>query len=92
MTLVQIVHIPAEGVAAFQRFESRVLALFPNYGAILQRRLRSPDGQIEIHVMSFPSQGALEAYRADPARGELLPLLAESGATSELLEMSDVTG
>ena len=90
MVLVQIVRIPAEGVDAFQRFESIVLPLMPNHGGGLLRRLRSADGGIEVHVLSFPSQEALDAYRTDPARLEHLPLLKESGAVAELLEMTDV--
>ncbi len=90
MMLVQIVRIPAEGVTAFQRFESAVLPLMPNYGGKLERRLRSADGRIEVHMLSFPSQQALDAYRADPVRVEHLPLLAESGAVAELLELADV--
>ena len=90
MLLVQIVRIPAEGVAAFQQFESVVLPLMPNYGGKLERRLRSADGRAEVHVLSFPSQEALDAYRADAVRVEHLPLLAESGAVAELLELDDV--
>ncbi len=90
MTLVQIVRIPAEGVGSFQSFESRVLPLLPKYGARLDRRLRSADGQTEVHVMSFPSQEALDRYREDPVRVAALPLLEESGSTSELIELRDV--
>jgi hypothetical protein len=90
MTLVQIVRIPPDGVAAFQQFESRVLPLLPAYGAAIDRRLRSADGCIEVHVLSFPSQDALDRYRADPARVAALPLLEQSGATSELIDMADV--
>lgn len=90
MLLVQIVRIPAEGVDAFQRFESLVLPLMPNYGGGLLRRLRSADGCVEVHVLSFPSEEQLDAYRADPLRVEHLPVLKESGAVAELLEMADV--
>lgn len=90
MTLVQIVRIPAEGVASFQAFEARVLPLLAAYGGTLERRLRSGDGCVEVHVISFASADALERYRADPARVAALPLLEASGATAELIEMGDV--
>ncbi len=91
MILAQIVRIPSAGVDAFQRFESIVLPLLPRYGGRLDRRLRSADGRIELHVLSFPSNDALDAYRADPIRVEHLHLLAESGAEAELLELADVS-
>ena len=90
MILVQIVRIPAEGVATFQRYESLVLPLMPNYGGVVERRLRSADGQTELHVMSFPSRPALDAYIADPDRARHQPLRVVSGAIAELLEMTDV--
>jgi hypothetical protein len=90
MTFVQIVRIPADGVAAFQEFEAEVLPLLAAYGARLERRLRADGGRIEIHIMSFPSQDALDRYRADPARVAALPLLEASGAQAELLEMDDI--
>jgi uncharacterized protein (DUF1330 family) len=87
---VQIVRIPAEGVASFQRFESRVLPLLARHGGRLERRLRAADGQTEIHVISFPDVEALERYRGDPERTQHLPLLEQSGASSELLEVTDI--
>jgi uncharacterized protein (DUF1330 family) len=90
MLLVQIVRIPAEGVADFQLYESRVLPLLPRHGGRLERRLRSADGRIEVHVVSFPSPEALEQYRNDPERTAQLPLLTRSGAARELIEVTDV--
>ena len=90
LLLVQIVRVPAEGVADFQRYESLVLPLLPKYGGRLERRLRSADGQIEIHVVSLPSRDALDRYRADPERQAQLPLLERSGAVTELIEVTDV--
>lgn len=91
LLLVQIVRIPAGGVADFQLYESRVLPLLSAYGGRLDRRLRSADGTFELHVISFPSREALERYRADPERQAQLPLLAASGAETELIEVAGVT-
>jgi hypothetical protein len=90
MLLVQIVRVPAAGLEAFQRFELRVLPLMARYGGRLERRLRDASGETEIHIISFPSADALEQYRDSPERAEHLPLLVESGATSELIEVTDV--
>jgi hypothetical protein len=89
MLLVQVVRIPAAGVADFQRYESLVLPLLARYGGKLERRLRSDDGQFEIHIVSFATPDALERYRADSERQQHLPLLRASGATTELIEVSD---
>lgn len=90
MLLVQIVRIPAATIETFQIYESFVLPLLPKYGATLDRRLRTGDGTIEIHVMTFPSAEALDAYRTAPVRVQHLHLLEGSGAVSELVEVTDV--
>jgi len=91
MLLTQIVRIPPSGVADFQRFEERVLPLLPRFGGALERRVRGHDGEFEVHLVSFPSQDALDAYLAAPERVAALPLLAASGAVAELVEVLDVT-
>jgi len=92
LTLVQVVRIPAEGIEAFQRFESYELPLMPKYGGVLERRLRGNDGQMEVHVISFPSREALQRYMDDPEWAQYVPLKDQSGAMSELIEMTDVAG
>ena len=68
MLLVQTVRVPDEGIDAFRRFEAAVLPLLPTYEARLERRLRGPDGGVEIHILWFPSREALDGYRGDPKR------------------------
>jgi hypothetical protein len=91
MLFVQTIRLPAEGIDAFRRFEAAVLPLMPEYGARLERRLRTLDARFEIHIVSFPSREALDRYRADPRRQEHLHLLGESRAVLDLLEVKDVT-
>jgi hypothetical protein len=91
MLLVQTVRVPVEGIQAFRRFEAAVLPLLPKYKARLERRLRAADGQVEVHIVSFPSQEALDGYKADPTRQDHLHLLQESKAETELWEVTDVT-
>ena len=83
--------IPAGGIETFQAYESLVLPLLPQHGATLDRRLRNGDGTVEIHLMTFPSTEALDAYRANPVRLGHMHLLKEAGAVPELLEVGDVT-
>jgi hypothetical protein len=90
VTYVLVARIPATGIRAFQRYEAAVLPLLADHGGRLDRRLRSTDGTVEAHLIAFDETGGLAAYRADPRRAEHAPLLEQSGAQIELLEMEDV--
>lgn len=90
MTYLFIARIPAHGVADFVAYESSVLALLSEHGATLERRLRTSDGCVEVHVLRFPTTEALSAYRSDPRRTALTPMLERSGATTELHPVIDV--
>jgi uncharacterized protein (DUF1330 family) len=89
-TYVLVARIPAAGVEAFERYEAAVLPLLADHGGRLHRRLRSADRTVEVHLIAFAADDALAAYRADPRRAEHAPLLEQSGAQIELLEMEDV--
>jgi hypothetical protein len=82
--------IPEDGIAMFHEYESRVLPLLEDYDARLERRLRSQDGQHEVHVIWFPSTQAFDQYRNDPRRGKYAQLLADSGAITTVMLMNDV--
>ena len=88
---VLIARIPAAGVAAFTAYEAQVLPLLAEHGGVLQRRLRSDDGQTEIHLVWFPSDAHFDRYRADPRRTRHAHLMAESGASLERLRLRDVS-
>ena len=60
-TLAVLVDVPNGAVPAFQAYEDRVLPLLRRHGGRVDRRLRTPDGTTEVHVLSFDSEGA---YRA----------------------------
>ncbi len=90
VTYVMTAHLPARGIEAFRRYEDAVLPLLAEHGGRLERRLRSPDGRTEVHIVEFPSPESFESYRDDGRRQELLPVLDQSGASIELLELYDV--
>lgn len=90
VTLALIARIPAAGVSAFQDYEARVLPILADYGGDLQRRLRNGDGTTELHILTFPSPEHLARFRTDSRRSQAAPLLASSGATTELLQLYDV--
>jgi hypothetical protein len=87
---VIVARIPADGIAAFQCYESAVLPLLADHGAVLERRLRSADGCTEVHLTRFPSAVAFTGYRDDPRREAQQRLLRGSGAEIELHELHDV--
>ena len=78
------------GVEAFQRYEAAVLPLLERHDGRLERRLRTADGRAEVHIVSFGSRSAYEAYIADPERAGHRTLLEGVAPTQRLLEMADV--
>ncbi len=89
ITFALLARIPSAGVAAFRAYEANVLPLLIECGGVLDRRMRNDDGTFELHVVRFPSEPALERYRADPRRAAAAPLLAQSGAEIELIRVAD---
>jgi uncharacterized protein (DUF1330 family) len=90
LTLVLIARIPPSGVEAFQAYEDQVLPLLNEHGGRLQRRLRNEPGTVELHIVSFPSEAALQNYRSDPRRAAATHLLERSSATQERFSLRDV--
>lgn len=88
---VLIARIPPEGVGAYQEYETAVLPLLAEHEGTLERRLRSPDELVEVHVIGFSSHVAFTAYMEDPRRAALQPLLISSGTSAELHELTDVS-
>jgi hypothetical protein len=84
---VLLARLPADGVRGCQRYEEHVLALLACHSGQLERRLRSSDGQTEVHPVSFPSVEHFHSYSDDVRRAELRPLLERSGAQVDLHEL-----
>ena len=91
VTAVLIARIPAEGIADFRAYEDAVLPLLPGYNGRLERRLRTPDGTVEMHIVSFACDADFQNYRNDPRRTARAALLERSGAVLERLSMTDVS-
>jgi len=89
ITFVLIARIPGEGIADFRAYEDAVLPLLSEFNGRLERRLRNPDGTVEVHVVSFASEADLQNYRSDPRRMAHAWLLEKSAATLELLPMAN---
>lgn len=91
VTLVLIARIPPEGIEAVRAYEDAVLPLLPAFNGRVERRLRNPDGTIEVHIVSFASDADFQDYRNDPRRLAQASLLEKSSAKLELLAMADVS-
>lgn len=82
-----VARVPPAGVAAFAEYEDAVLPLLPAHGGRLDRRVRSDDGTLEIHLVGFASEHGVDSYRADPRRTAAASLLEASQADLELTRM-----
>jgi antibiotic biosynthesis monooxygenase (ABM) superfamily enzyme len=91
VTFVLIVRIPPEGIEDFRAYEDAVLPLLPEFNGRLERRLRNPDGSVEMHIISFASDADFQNYRNDPRRTAQAWLLEKSSAKLELLPMANVS-
>jgi hypothetical protein len=87
---VMIADIPPEGVAVFQEYEHRVLALLGRHQGRLERRLRTADELVEVHVVSFADDAGYQAYLVDPERLAHRQLLVGHEPTQRILEAFDV--
>lgn len=90
VTYLMLARLPAGGLDAFAAYENVVLPLLADYGGQLERRLRTMDDRLEAHLVSFPADEDVAAFRADPRRRTAAPLLESSGAVVELLAVRDV--
>lgn len=86
---VATLRVGAEGLADLLAYEAAVLPLLADHGGALERRLRALDGLTEVHVLRFASDADFAAYRADPLRAAAAALFTRSGATAELLEVTE---
>ncbi|MER5478147.1 hypothetical protein ABT026_14400 [Streptomyces sp. NPDC002734] len=90
VTYLMLAWLAEGGAGAFDVYEGAVLPLLAEYGGRLERRVRTMDDRLEVHLVSFPTEDALDAYRADPRRSAAAPLLESSGAEVQLLPVRDI--
>jgi GNAT superfamily N-acetyltransferase len=83
-------HVPAAGVEKFQTYETEALVILRDHGARVERRLRGPGGEVEVHLLRFASTTAYEAYLSDPRRAAIAALFEQSGATVDVSPVADL--
>lgn len=90
LIIVTVADVPEDRVDAFQEYESRVLPLLGRHGGRLERRLRSMDSLVEVHIVSFKSRDGYESYIADPERMNHRSPLTDMHVGQRVLEVQDV--
>ena len=92
--LVQLFVHPGR-TAEFRRFETEAARIMRRHGGRIDRVIR-PTGPArgeavphEIHLVSFPSTAAFEAYRTDPELAALAPLRESAIARTEVTMGTD---
>jgi hypothetical protein len=90
LIIVMLADIPEDGISAFQQYESRVLPLLDRHGGRLERRFRTADSRVEVHVVSFDERSGLDSYMADPDRAAHRELLAGVEVRQRALEVHEV--
>jgi len=85
--LVVNLWLKGDDVAGFEAFERAAAEIMTKHGGRIEhvvRRSEPGDGPFEMHVVTFPSEAALGAYRADPLLKELAPLRERVIARTEI--------
>jgi uncharacterized protein (DUF1330 family) len=79
----------------FERFETSAVSIMARHGGSLSRRLAISDGTgvdapSELHVVTFPSREAYEAYRSDPELAALAALRSQAITRTVIWEGVDL--
>jgi hypothetical protein len=90
LIIVMVADIPEDGIDAFQRYEGLVLPMLDQHGGRLERRLRSADSRVEVHIVSFDSRTGFDSYMTDPDRLSHRELLAGIDLGQRVIDVHDV--
>ena len=90
MTLVVILTLRDGALEAFRAFETKAAAVMAKHGGSIERSIVISPPNVggamrEVHVVTFPSEAAFAAYRADEATKALAPLRERVIASTEIL-------
>jgi uncharacterized protein (DUF1330 family) len=94
MTLVAILTVRRAAVETFRTFERRAAAVMMKHGGRMERTV-VVDGDSasevfkEVHIVTFPSEHALAAYRSDAELRELGSLRESAVVHTDLLVGQD---
>lgn len=74
----------------FLAYEAAVLPFLADHGGRMERRLRSLDGSLEVHLLHFATPEGVQAYLNDPRRGDSTDLWLRSGAKATVIQVEDI--
>jgi uncharacterized protein (DUF1330 family) len=94
MTLVVILAVLSEKMESFRSFETKAAAIMAKYGGAIERSVVIPpenEGGLlkEVHIVTFPDERALAAYRDDNGLREIAHLREESVVKTEIMVGED---
>jgi antibiotic biosynthesis monooxygenase (ABM) superfamily enzyme len=95
VTLVVILTVRAAALEAFRAFERGAAAVIGRHGGAIERTVVIPpeggvDGTLrEVHIVTFPGQRTLDAYRSDDALRAIADLREQSVLRTEVLVGED---
>jgi uncharacterized protein (DUF1330 family) len=83
LTLVVLLSIRDDAKAEFEQFESAAAEIMKRHGGRIERRIclpahDDPSEPDEVHIVTFPDQGAFDGYRQDPELSSLATLRAKA--------------
>jgi uncharacterized protein (DUF1330 family) len=93
MLLHVTLHVRRDAIDTFREFEHEAARILRKHGGELERVLvlRTPESEPyrEVHVLSFPSADAYEAYRVSPELAAFMPMRERSVVKTDVCHASD---
>jgi uncharacterized protein (DUF1330 family) len=93
VTLVAILTVRRAALDRFRAYERAAARIMAAHGGAIERTVVVDDGAgdalREVHVVTFPSAAAWDAYRADPALAALAAERATAVIATEVLTGAD---
>jgi hypothetical protein len=90
MLIAAVIDIAPADIERFRVYEEVVLGLLERHGGRIQRRLRSEDGESEIHLIEFADPAGYTAYLSDPERAAAQRLIEGAELTQRGFVVDDV--
>ncbi|HEV2640304.1 MAG TPA: hypothetical protein VGX23_34545 [Actinocrinis sp.] len=90
LEFVVLVDLPEGHGAVVEDYEDKMLDLLPRHGGLLERRMRTEDGRMEVHLLSFASREGYAAFLADPERAALRDEVKDVELTNQVFQVREV--
>lgn len=77
-------------LTAFDGYEAQMLALLPQFGGKIERRMRSDDASREFHILHFDTDEGFAAFLASPDRAALQTTWPNLQTSAKVYRVSDL--